>query len=105
MKTTMLKSFVNLGYLLSFLVQPQTTTRPQSELFQFLKAVASEELDKLDAWDSDDMISDESDVDETMIQIPRVSSDLYIGSPKKTIKKSPPKPSKKTSKCKGITRR
>eukprot|EP00339_Tiarina_fusa_P020266 CAMPEP_0117036504 /NCGR_PEP_ID=MMETSP0472-20121206/25854_1 /TAXON_ID=693140 ORGANISM="Tiarina fusus, Strain LIS" /NCGR_SAMPLE_ID=MMETSP0472 /ASSEMBLY_ACC=CAM_ASM_000603 /LENGTH=194 /DNA_ID=CAMNT_0004746279 /DNA_START=84 /DNA_END=668 /DNA_ORIENTATION=- len=102
----MLKSFVNLGQLLSILVQPQTSNIIQEEkpeLFHFLKVVASEELDKLDAWDSDD-ISDESDVDETMIQIPRISSDLFLG-PKKTIKKVSPKTStKKTSKCRGITR-
>merc|ERR1711862_1032508 len=93
---TMLKSFVNLGQLLSILVQPQTSNIIQEEkpeLFHFLKVVASEELDKLDAWDSDD-ISDESDVDETMIQIPRISSDLFLG-PKKTIKKVSPKTSTK----------
>merc|ERR1712115_442012 len=103
--TTMLKSFVNLGYLLSFLVQPQIVNssieqEEKSELFHFLKVVASEELDKLDSWDSDDL-SDESDIDETVIEIPaRISSDMFrpiLPKTKKTI-------SKKTSRCKGITR-
>jgi len=99
----MLHSFKNLGYLLSFLVQPQTSniTQDHTELFHFLKVVASEELDKLDTWDSDD--ASESDVDETMIQIPGVVSSNSF-SPEKSIKKSKTTRSKKTSKCKGITR-
>lgn len=114
----MFESLANFGYLLSFLVaQPQIVKSDEqeekSELFHFLKVVASEELDKLDSWDSDDL-SDESDIDETVIEIPsRISSDMFrpiLPKTKKTICKkqhSSPKhsSSKKTSRCKGITRR
>ena len=98
----MFKSFVTLGYLLPFLVQPQIEpVQERPELFQFLKAVASEELDKIDHSSE---YSPDSDFDETIIQI---GSPFSSYGPQKTIKKmsSPKMSSKKTSLCKGITRR
>lgn len=108
----MFKSILNFTYLFSYLVQPQAVkleSEEKSELFHFLKVVATEELDKLDAWESDDLSDEYSDIDETMIEIP---SDMFTPTtlPKssRAISKrqtSPKHSSKKTSKCKGITRR
>ena len=95
---------ISIVKILSYFFVPQTPTVNDStkpELFHFLKVVASEELDKLDTWDSEDSHSEGSDIDETAINI---SPSLYLG-PKKTIRKSLKTQAKKTSKCKGITRR
>mmetsp|Transcript_35051 Transcript_35051/g.60025 ORF Transcript_35051/g.60025 Transcript_35051/m.60025 type:complete len:191 (+) Transcript_35051:139-711(+) len=94
---------ISIVKILSYFFVPQTPTVNDStkpELFHFLKVVASEELDKLDTWDSEDSHSEGSDIDETAINI---SPSLYLG-PKKTIRKSLKTQAKKTSKCKGITR-
>merc|ERR1712232_1364407 len=73
-----LRHFLILLYIFkSLFFVPQTPTVNDStkpELFHFLKVVASEELDKLDTWDSEDSHSEGSDIDETAINI----SPFYI---------------------------
>jgi len=97
-------TFTKLAYLLSFLVQPQIEPVQQQdkvELFHFLKAVASEELDKIHyaASSSDD---DDSSPGTLVKDSDQLSTSYLL--PSKTIKKASPSSNKKTSLCKGITR-
>lgn len=110
----MIKSILNLMSLSYYFVQLPSVTHfenepeEKSELFHFLKAVATEELDKLDSWDSDDGSDDYSDIDETMIELPTDMFTPTLPKSKRAISKrntSPRQNSKKTSLCKGITRR
>jgi len=103
-QTYRMATFTKLAYLLSFLVQPSIEPAQQQdkvELFHFLKAVASEELDKIHyAASSSD---DDDSSPRTLVKDSDQLSTSYL-LPQKTIKKTSPSSNKKTSLCKGITR-